>query len=33
VANGIDIPIMAVMPIGMELGEAVRGLAPPWTAV
>ena len=32
VANGIDIPIMAVMPIGMELGEAVRGLAPPWAA-
>jgi probable F420-dependent oxidoreductase len=32
VANGIDIPIMAVMPIGMELDEAVRGLAPPWTA-
>ena len=32
VANGIDIPIMAVMPIGMELGEAIRGLAPPWTA-
>jgi probable F420-dependent oxidoreductase len=31
VANGIDVPIMAVLvPNGMELGDAVRGLAPPW---
>jgi probable F420-dependent oxidoreductase len=32
VANGIDIPVMAVMPIGVDLGEAIRGLAPPWDA-
>jgi probable F420-dependent oxidoreductase len=32
VANGVDIPVLAVLPIGVELEEAVRGLAPPWTA-
>lgn len=30
VANGVDIPVMAVLPIGVTLDEAVRGLAPPW---
>ncbi len=30
VANGVDIPVMAVLPIGVTLEEAVRGLAPPW---
>jgi len=33
VANGVDIPVMAVIPLGMPLEEAVAGLAPPWTAV
>jgi probable F420-dependent oxidoreductase len=33
VANGVDIPVMAVIPLGMSLEEAVAGLAPPWTAV
>lgn len=32
VANGIDIPVMAVIPLGMRLEEAVAGLAPPWVA-
>lgn len=32
VANGVDVPVMAVLPIGVDLGEAVRGLAPPWDA-
>lgn len=32
VANGVDIPVMAVLPIGVTLEEAVRGLAPPWDA-
>ncbi len=32
VANGVDIPVMAVLPIGVPLDEAVRGLAPPWDA-
>ena len=32
VANGVDIPVMAVIPLGMPLEEAVAGLAPPWTA-
>lgn len=31
VENGVDIPIMAVMPFGMALEDAVRGLAPPWS--
>ena len=30
VANGVDIPVMAVIPLGMSLDEAVVGLAPPW---
>ena len=29
-ANGVDIPVMAVMPVGVSLEEAVKGLAPPW---
>ena len=33
VANGVDIPVIAVIPLGMPLEEAVGGLAPPWTAV
>jgi probable F420-dependent oxidoreductase len=33
VANGVDIPVMAVIPLGMPLEEAVAGLAPPGTAV
>jgi probable F420-dependent oxidoreductase len=32
VANGVDIPVMAVIPVGMSLHAAVEGLAPPWTA-
>jgi hypothetical protein len=28
----VDIPVMAVIPLGMPLEEAVAGLAPPWTA-
>ena len=32
VANGVDIPVMAVIPIGVSLEDAVAGLAPPWTA-
>jgi hypothetical protein len=32
VANGVTIPVMAVIPLGISLEEAVRGLAPPWTA-
>jgi probable F420-dependent oxidoreductase len=32
VANGVDIPVMAVIAIDMSIGDAVRGLAPPWTA-
>jgi probable F420-dependent oxidoreductase len=32
VANGVDIPVMAVIPIGVSLEEAVAGLAPPWVA-
>ena len=31
VANGVDIPVLAVLPIGVSLAEAVKGLAPPWT--
>jgi probable F420-dependent oxidoreductase len=32
VANGVTIPVMAVIPIGVSLEEAVVGLAPPWQA-
>lgn len=32
VANGIDIPVMAVIPLGVGLADAVAGLAPPWQA-
>jgi probable F420-dependent oxidoreductase len=32
VANGVDIPVMAVIPIGVSLEDAVAGLAPPWVA-
>jgi hypothetical protein len=32
VANGVDIPVMAVLPIGVTLDEAIKGLAPPWDA-
>ncbi len=32
VANGVTIPVMAVIPLGMSLDEAVVGLAPPWSA-
>ena len=28
VANGVDIPVLAVLPFGVDLGEAVEGLAP-----
>jgi alkanesulfonate monooxygenase SsuD/methylene tetrahydromethanopterin reductase-like flavin-dependent oxidoreductase (luciferase family) len=30
VQNGVTIPVMAVIPLGMSLEEAVTGLAPPW---
>ena len=30
VANGVTIPLMAVIPLGVSLDEAVAGLAPPW---
>jgi probable F420-dependent oxidoreductase len=30
VENGVTIPVMAVIPLGMSLDEAVAGLAPPW---
>jgi probable F420-dependent oxidoreductase len=32
VANGVTIPVMAIIPIGVSLEEAVAGLAPPWKA-
>jgi probable F420-dependent oxidoreductase len=32
VANGVDIPVMAVIPLGISLDAAIQGLAPPWTA-
>ena len=32
VAHGVDIPVMAVIPLGLSLDAAVKGLAPPWTA-
>ena len=28
VANGVDIPVLAVLPFGVDLAEAVEGLAP-----
>ena len=28
VANGVDIPVLAVLPFGEDLAEAVEGLAP-----
>ena len=30
VANGVDIPVLAVIPMDTPLEEAVAGLAPPW---
>jgi len=30
VANGVDVPVMAVLPVGVDPATAVRGLAPPW---
>jgi len=30
VANGVDIPVLAVLPFGVDLAEAVEGLAPRW---
>jgi hypothetical protein len=32
VANGVDIPVMAVIPLDRTVADAVEGLAPPWTA-
>jgi hypothetical protein len=32
VANGVDIPVMAVIPFGESLGATLEGLAPPWKA-
>jgi probable F420-dependent oxidoreductase len=32
VKNGVTVPVMAVIPLGMSLEEAVTGLAPPWSA-
>jgi len=32
VANGVTIPVMAVIPLGAALEEVVAGLAPPWGA-
>jgi probable F420-dependent oxidoreductase len=32
VANGVDVPVMAVIPLGQSLDAVVKGLAPPWTA-
>lgn len=32
VANGVDVPILAVLPIGMSMEAAVKALAPPWEA-
>jgi probable F420-dependent oxidoreductase len=32
VANGVTIPVMAVIPLDVTLEEAVAGLAPPWSA-
>ncbi len=30
IENGVGIPVMAVIPLGMPLAKAVEGLAPPW---
>jgi probable F420-dependent oxidoreductase len=30
VKNGVTIPVMAVIPLGISLEQAVTGLAPPW---
>ena len=30
VANGVTIPVMAVIPVGVSIDEAIAGLAPPW---
>jgi probable F420-dependent oxidoreductase len=30
VARGVDIPVLAVIPLGQSLDDAVKGLAPPW---
>jgi probable F420-dependent oxidoreductase len=30
VARGVDIPVMAVIPLGGPLDAAIKGLAPPW---
>jgi len=30
VANGVDIPALAVIPLGVTMEDAVAGLAPPW---
>jgi probable F420-dependent oxidoreductase len=32
VANGVGIPVLAVIPVGVTIEEAIRGLAPPWVA-
>ncbi len=32
VANGVDVPVLAVLPIGMSMEAAVKALAPPWEA-
>jgi probable F420-dependent oxidoreductase len=31
VSSGVDIPVLAVYPVGVPLEDAVAGLAPPWT--
>ncbi|HUD17830.1 MAG TPA: LLM class F420-dependent oxidoreductase [Acidimicrobiales bacterium] len=30
VAHGVDIPVMAVIPVDVSLDAAIKGLAPPW---
>ncbi len=30
VAHGVDIPVMAVIPLGQSLDAVIKGLAPPW---
>jgi probable F420-dependent oxidoreductase len=32
VARGVDIPVMAVIPLGEPLDAVIKGLAPPWNA-
>jgi probable F420-dependent oxidoreductase len=32
VARGVDIPVMAVIPLGEPLDAVIKGLAPPWRA-